>query len=518
MTDPIRRWVAGAIVGLVAAGGVAVMVTRRGPEPTPATGVPGTPFSNGGTWIYHYVHRPEPPTYGATRYTDITERIEGGFYTSRGITNLMIYAPYRSTGEFRGLPAIDFKDVSPENGTVDDFRAMVSAANGKGITVTMYIALIYISPLNPIFVKAQQDRRDDIDSTERRVLRWDDRIPGGSVPPPDGAPPDEAEVARPLEGAWAWSEIAHRWYAMSWGFPAIDFANESTREYAKGVLRFWMDLGVQGFEFDAPPSYWGMQGADDARQTEVMITTPREHRPDLELYLHAEGFGTYDNEAYSDRIGFTHIMINGDDDNDSFATRAGRVPPTGTVDQLEQQWARYADPRRQAGRGVYAVSLYDVDLDPRLRALDAAVQAGMGAQYAIDYEELVENSNGPILAPATVEGVWDVFRTLRRSPALSPSASRERLPTGDDPHAYAIKRTSLDGSRTALLVYTFSNEEAAIGVDLAGRGITVPQRATDLAAGEPGPALDTTAPTFILEPYGYRFLDVQASDRPRMDP
>jgi hypothetical protein len=283
------------------------------------------------------------------------------------------------------------------------------------------------------------------------------------------------------------------------------------------VLRFWMDLGVQGFEYDIPMSYWGMQGADEARQTEVMITTPREHRPDTELYLHAEGYGTSDNEAYSDRVGFTHIMINGDDDLDSFATRAGRVPQTGTVDQLEHQWATYFDSRRAGGGGVYAVSLYDVDLDPRLRALDAAVQAGMGAQYAIDYEELIENSNGPIIPTASLDGLWDVFRTLRRSPALSPSASRERVPAGDGPRAYAIKRTSMDGSRTALLVYNFNDEESLITLDLAGTGISVPQRSIDLATGEPGPDLETTSPAFTLGPYGYRFLDVQASQRPASD-
>lgn len=488
------------------------MVARDDKAPAEGLGVPGTPFSSGGSWIYHYIHTPEPPVYGATRFSTITERIKGDFYTSRGITNLMIYAPYQSTGEYRGLPAIDYFATSPENGTIEEFRSMVAAANGKGITVTMYVALIYISPRNPIFAKAQADRRDGVDSPEARMLRWDERVPDGSVPPPNGAPPSEQDVARPLEGGWAWSEIAQRWYATSWGFPGVDFANASTREYAKRVLRFWMDLGIQGFEYDIPTSYWGMQGADAARQTEVMISAPREHRPGMQLYLHAEGIGTYENEADSDRVGFTHIMINGDDDLDSFASRAGRVPPTGTVDRLEEQWATYFDPRRTAGRGVYAISLYDLDLDPRLRALDAAVQAGMGAQYSIDFEELIENSNGPNLPAAALEGVWDVFRILRKSPALAPSASRERVPAGDGARAYAIKRSSADGSRSALLLYNFDDSEASITLDLAGTEITVPQQSIDLATGEPGPELETATPTFILAPYGYRFLDVQAGE------
>ena len=306
-----------AAVLLVSLAGIATLV-RIGPE-LRRPGVAGTPFSDGGAWIYHYVHRPEPFEfmgqtwdYPPTPFASITAKLTSGWYTDRGITNIALYAPYRSTGEFRGLPAIDFMGTDPANGSIDDVRALIAAANERGVTVTMYIALIYLSPQNPLFAQAERDRRDGIDSDARRLLRWDDREPEGHIgPEAGGTPPDDELVPRPFEGDWAWSPVAGRWYATSWGLPALDYAAPSTRRYATDVLRFWMDLGVQGFEYDAPQSYWGMQGDDERRQTEVMIDAPRAYRPDLQLFFQAEGAGTYANQAYSDRVGFSHLVAEG---------------------------------------------------------------------------------------------------------------------------------------------------------------------------------------------------------------
>ena len=388
---------------------------------------------------------------------------------------------------------------------------MVAAANARGITVTAYVALIYVSPSNRLFVKSSLDRRDGSDSPERSMFRWDEREPEGTTSPAQGGtPPSASEITRPFEGGWAWSDVAGRWYATSWGLPALDYGSEATREYAKAVIRYWMDLGVQGFEYDAPQSYWGMQDADEGRQTEVMIATPHSHRPDLELFLQAEGAGTFANQVYSDRVGFTHVVAEGGDDVDSFTSRVGRYPQTLTVDQLEDHWTTWVDPRRANSRGVYAGSLYDADVDPRLRALEVAVKAGMGAVYQVDNEHLVDNAANVVLPDATLERIWDVFRTLRTSSALWPDASRERLPTQADPRAYAILRRSADGARAALNLYNFSDAPMCITVDLAGSGVKTPQRATDLSTGAPGPWLPSPQSAVPLPPYGWMFLDVEA--------
>ena len=46
---------------------------------------------------------------------------------------------------------------------------MAATANARGITVTIYVALIYLSPRTRCSCKAEQDRRDGIDSPERSM-------------------------------------------------------------------------------------------------------------------------------------------------------------------------------------------------------------------------------------------------------------------------------------------------------------------------------------------------------------
>ena len=124
---------------------------------------------------------------------------------------------------------------------------------------------------------------------------------------------------------------------------------------------------------------------------------------------------------------------------------------------------------RDPDLGVNAWSLYVFDMTPEQRALDAAVQAGMGALYSIDVEE--------IYARLTVEeqtAYDDVFRALKRSPALAPDASRVQRPAaicggGSADQVYAIERTSTDGDRTVLNVYNFTNQPQCITVDLSGQ-------------------------------------------------
>ncbi len=159
----------------------------------PLPGIGGTPFSDGGGWIYNYSDETEPYDYmdkwfdyGATTWNSVTEKIEAGYYEDRGITNMIVYGPYLSTGAWRGLPATgDFLDSDPKNGTVEEFRAMVSAANAHGMTITSYLALLYVDFSSPLFTQAEQDKRDGIDSWQTKLFLWDDRPQGAN---PAGPP------------------------------------------------------------------------------------------------------------------------------------------------------------------------------------------------------------------------------------------------------------------------------------------------------------------------------------------
>ncbi|GHF13213.1 alpha-amylase family glycosyl hydrolase [Pseudolysinimonas yzui] len=514
MTPPTRviAWLTAGTVVLAAAG--AGWALSREPNRKPLPGVPGKPFAEGGSTMNIYVTATEPFDfmgrhwdYGATTFASVTKQIEAGYFSDRGITNLMMYGPYASTGQWRGLPATgDLMDFDPANGTLDDWREMVTAANDRGITVTMYIALLYLHATSPIFVQAEKDRAAGTDSWHSRLFLWDEREPNGETPP--SQPPLESQIERPMEGDWAFSEVAQRWYATSWQHPALNYESPATMEFAHEVLRFWMDNGVQGFELDAPQTMWGFQeggvdGVGELRHAEL-VRYPQEYRPEWQVRVTAEGMGTFDAQAAMDRIGYTDIMLNADSDDYSFALGAAADPPDLTLDELEAHYVSFLDHRRLLGRTSSAPATQS-DQPGALRAFNLAVQGGSGALISIDQQMLIDALPAP-----DVQALFDVTTALAASPAEAPGARRERVPASPAASGYALLRTSADGSASALNVFNFAATPTEITVDLTGSDVRPSQPTTDLRTGEPGPAIRDGSLTVTIPGHGWLFLDVAA--------
>ena len=487
----------------------------------------GNPFRERNGTVTHYVRDPEGYdgyAYPATSWQSIKDGIESGWYADRGINHLLIYGAWRSSEHFLGLPPLDWFDVQQGTGTLADFDAMVAVAKRRGMGILMYLELIYVHPDNPVFAKAAADRAADIDSVERRLFRWDDRDPQtGRCPSDAGLPPAASWTSDP-------SIAGGRCYVQSWGeaagmlprgFPALDFERSEAMDYAKGVLAFWIDHGVDGFIVDAAHTYLGMHDplADPdhlARLRELHVDFVWDHvRPDGTRavgWSQDEGvFGEHGAMPTTDLIGFTHIRVQGGDDNDSFVSQAIRVPALDgrTIDQLDDHWATFVDTRRQHGGGAVASLLYgpSAAIPGPVRALDVALQAG-GAGVEVYFSS---QHHLPDISAEDQELFFDVLRALDRSPALAPGASRQRLPTPDaDTRAYAVLRRSMDGTRSALALFNLAAEEACVTVNLAGSGVVFPQATTDLATGEAGPHIDGEVVSIAMAPRAWRFLEVAA--------
>jgi hypothetical protein len=424
--------------------------------------------------FYHYVAESQ------TRYEDLREKIESGYYESRGIQYLVIYCPYQSSGDWRGVPAINFFSTNATNGTIEDFAAMTAAAHERGMGIVAYMGLLFVDRENEIWQKAQEDKANGLSSTEAGIFRWAD---------------EWSDEGLPSQGGWEFSDEADSYYATSWGYPALDIEGESGRAYIKSILEFWIDQGVDGFEYDAPQSFWGQS---TERLTTLLADEPRDHYGSP-LYLIVEGgWASYENEEENDTIGMTHILLNGDNDQGSFATAV--IDGDLSVDELEQHFAAYVDPRRLAGRGVKSVSTYR-ELPAEERALEAAVLAGNGSLMEIDYEEVYSQ-----LDAGSAAAYDSVFRALSRSPAEAPVADRERLSTGDDPNHYAVLRTSRGGDVSALNVYNFGEAATTVVVDLSGSDIEPGSTPTDLVSNAAAPPVTSESYSVDLPAHGFAFL------------
>jgi MYXO-CTERM domain-containing protein len=422
--------------------------------------------------FFHYVRE------SSSKFSEIKAKIESGYYSSRGVRNLIFYCPYAATEEFRGVPAVDHFATNANTGTVEDFGAMVVAAHARGMAVSAYMGLLFVDPTNAIWVKAQKDHKAGTNSTEAKIFRW------------AAQDSDDAQEY----GGWDYSDAAGSYYATSWERPAIDLDRAEGRNYVKSVLKFWMDLGVDGFEYDSIESFWG--GTPEILK-DVLVTYPNSYS-NGQKYLIREGpTASFDNEEENDLVGLTHILLSGDSDDRSVATDV--MDGSMSVDELEQHFAKYLDARRKVGRGAKAVSHYRDDT-PAERALDAAVLAGNGAIMEIDFDQ-----NYSVIDQAHQQQYDAVFVGLARSAAEAPGASRKRVPATPDT-AYAVIRESVDGAARALNVYNFAKQPAMVEVDLTGTGIVAGDVPIDLVTDAPASAVTGNQYTVSLRASGYALL------------
>jgi MYXO-CTERM domain-containing protein len=422
--------------------------------------------------FFHYVRE------SSTKFSDIKAKIESGYYASRGVRNLIFYCPYSATDEFRGVPAVDHFATNANTGTVEDFGAMVVAAHARGMAVSAYMGLLFVDPTNAIWVKAQKDHEAGTHSTEEKIFRW------------AAQDSDDAQEY----GGWDYSDAAGSYYATSWERPAIDLDRAEGRAYVESVLEFWMDLGVDGFEYDSIESFWG--GTPEILK-DVLVTYPNGYSTGQKYLIREGPTASFDNEEENDLIGLTHILLSGDTDDRSVATDV--MDGSMTVDDLEEHFAKYLDARRKVGHGAKAVSHYRDDT-PAERALDAAVLAGNGAVMEIDFDQ-----NYSALDQAHQQQYDAVFVGLARSSAEAPGASRKRVPATPDT-AYAIVRQSVDGAERALNVYNFAKQPAMVKVDLSDTGIVAGDAPVDLVTDKPATAVAGNQYTVSLPASGYALL------------
>jgi maltose alpha-D-glucosyltransferase/alpha-amylase len=128
-----------------------------------------------------------------------------------------------------GYDVSDFVSVQRDYGTVSQLQELVDAAHGNGIRVVLDVPISHTSSDHPWF----QEARSSPDSPKRDWFVW------------SGA--EEHRHGEP--SSWTWDQSAEAYYRHRFFHhePALNFDNPEVREAMLNVLRFWLDLGVDGF-------------------------------------------------------------------------------------------------------------------------------------------------------------------------------------------------------------------------------------------------------------------------------
>jgi maltose alpha-D-glucosyltransferase/alpha-amylase len=169
-----------------------------------------------------------------------------------GIDCVWLLPMYASPLRDGGYDIADFFVIHPDYGTVEDFRAFVEAAHQRGIRVIADLVMNHTSADHPWF----QESRASPDSPKRDWYVWsdvDDRYPEARVIFIDSEPSN-----------WTWDPVAgqYYWHRFFSHQPDLNFDNPEVQEAMLNVLRFWLDLGIDGFRLDAVPYLYERDGTN----------------------------------------------------------------------------------------------------------------------------------------------------------------------------------------------------------------------------------------------------------------
>jgi maltose alpha-D-glucosyltransferase/alpha-amylase len=151
-----------------------------------------------------------------------------------------------------GYDISDFLDVLPEFGTVGDFVEFVQAAHRRGMRVIIDFVMNHTSDQHPWF----QASRTDPDGDYGDFYVWADD---------DKGYPDARIIFVDTETSnWTFDPVRkqyywHRFFAHQ---PDLNFENPRVQEAILDALRFWLDLGIDGFRLDAVPYLFEEEGTN----------------------------------------------------------------------------------------------------------------------------------------------------------------------------------------------------------------------------------------------------------------
>ena len=143
-----------------------------------------------------------------------------------------------------GYDIADYRGVHPDYGTVDDFRQLIEAAHGRGIRVVIELVVNHTSDQHPWFQRARRAPRG---SPERDFYVWSDT---------DERYREARIIFTDTERSnWTWDPEAKQyyWHRFFSHQPDLNFENPEVIREVLDALRFWAEMGVDGFRLDAVP-------------------------------------------------------------------------------------------------------------------------------------------------------------------------------------------------------------------------------------------------------------------------
>ena len=163
------------------------------------------------------------------------------YIKSLGVDAIWFSPLYKSPQEDMGYDIADYKDIAEEYGTLDEFKELLEAIHARGMKVIMDLVINHTSNQHKWFLESMKSK----DNPYHDYYFWRDGKKGGKKPPNNWL----STFSGP---AWKYNEDLNQYYLhlFAEGQPDLNMDNPKVREEIKDIMRFWLDMGVDGFRED----------------------------------------------------------------------------------------------------------------------------------------------------------------------------------------------------------------------------------------------------------------------------
>ncbi|MFN8665410.1 MAG: maltose alpha-D-glucosyltransferase [Thermomicrobiales bacterium] len=185
---------------------------------------------------------------GIGDFRGMTEKLD--YIKNLGVDCIWLLPFYPSPFKDDGYDISDFGSIHPDFGTVEDFKALLDAAHERGLKVIVDLVMNHTSDQHMWF----QESRKDPNGPYRDYYVWSDD-------------PNKYSDARIIfidteVSNWTFDPVAGQyfWHRFFSNQPDLNYENPAVQEEMLNVMRFWMNLGMDGFRCDAVPYLFEEEG------------------------------------------------------------------------------------------------------------------------------------------------------------------------------------------------------------------------------------------------------------------
>jgi maltose alpha-D-glucosyltransferase/alpha-amylase len=169
-----------------------------------------------------------------------------------GVDCIWLLPYYPSPLRDGGYDIADYYAIHPDYGSVEDFRTFVEQAHQRGMRVIADLVVNHTSSDHPWF----QESRTDPTGPRGDWYVWSDT---------DDRWSEARIIFIDTEASnWTWDPVRgqYYWHRFFSHQPDLNFDNPEVQDALLAVLRFWLDLGLDGFRLDAVPYLYERDGTN----------------------------------------------------------------------------------------------------------------------------------------------------------------------------------------------------------------------------------------------------------------